>query len=314
MNGRQEFLTEARYFDFRDYSDETKEFWANNTFESDTPEQEASLRATHFKNVALKKLFISYTAGLEITSLTPLLEELITHYENRQKKLSLSENIVDISPLAIDDWLDEYEECVQVISLCILLRRTDLLKRFVELFDKAGYNGQDALYEDLLCKVLPDREDMDDWYHEVYTPLLQAIYADEKDEASDLLTEYCKEWYPAFKQAPWHDSHLQGDEGSYVGYWAFEAGAVAFLYGIDDRKINHMVYPKDLVEYARGHTTSDKNNTINRIEAGQPCSKTGFWFTPAQENSRRHFQQGEIFPDFTDSHWGDTLWYWSGEE
>ena len=217
MNRRQKFLTEARYIDFLAYSDETKEFWANNTFESDTPEQEASLRATHFKNVALKKLFISYTAGLEITSLVPLLEELITHYENRQEKLSLSENIVDISPLAIDDWLDEYEECVQVISLCILLRRTDLLKRFVELFDKAGYNGQDALYEDLLCKVLPDREDIDDWYHEVYTPLLQAIYADEKDEASDLLAEYCKEWYPAFKQAPWHDSHLQGDEGSYVG-------------------------------------------------------------------------------------------------
>ncbi len=34
-------------------------------------------------------------------------------------------------------------------------------------------------------------------------------------------------------------------------HWALEAGAVAFLYGIDDSKIDHMVYPKDLVEYAR---------------------------------------------------------------
>jgi hypothetical protein len=67
MNRRQEFLTEARYIDFLAYSDETKQFWANNTFESDNPEQEASLRATYFKNVALKKLFISYTAKLEIT-------------------------------------------------------------------------------------------------------------------------------------------------------------------------------------------------------------------------------------------------------
>lgn len=30
-----------------------------------------------------------------------------------------------------------------------------------------------------------------------------------------------------------------------------EAGAIAFLYDIDDSEIDHRVYPKDLVEYAR---------------------------------------------------------------
>ncbi|WP_395593661.1 PoNe immunity protein domain-containing protein [Pseudomonas sp. B26140] len=72
-----------------------------------------------------------------------------------------------------------------------------------------------------------------------------------KRRSHELSKKYCSQWYPAFKQAPWHDTHLQGEEGNYVGYWAFEAGAIAFLYGIDDRKIDHMVYPKDLVEYAR---------------------------------------------------------------
>ncbi|WP_080896023.1 PoNe immunity protein domain-containing protein [Pseudomonas fluorescens] len=74
-----------------------------------------------------------------------------------------------------------------------------------------------------------------------------------KAERPKLLKKYCRQWYRAFKQAPWHDSHLQGEEGTYVGYWAFEAGAVAFLYGIDDSKIDQMVYPKGLVEYARNH-------------------------------------------------------------
>ncbi|MFJ2683063.1 PoNe immunity protein domain-containing protein [Pseudomonas sp. NPDC087342] len=55
------------------------------------------------------------------------------------------------------------------------------------------------------------------------------------------------------EQAPWHDLHLQGEDGNYVGYWAIEAGAIAFLYDIDDSEIDHMVYPKDLVEYARAH-------------------------------------------------------------
>ncbi|KPY26140.1 PoNe immunity protein domain-containing protein, partial [Pseudomonas syringae group genomosp. 3] len=157
----------------------------------------------------------------------------------------------------------QYEECVQVISLCILLHRTDLLKRFVTLMDEAGYAGDDTLYEDLLRKILPNRQDIDQWYHDVYTPLIQAIYADSKEKSSKLLSEYCKQWYPAFKQAPWHDTHLQGEEGNYVGYWAFEAGAIAFLYGIDDSKIDHMVYPKDLVEYARNYQGTN-NTQVNR--------------------------------------------------
>lgn len=227
--------------------------------------------------------------------------------------MAIYERAPKISPLAIDDWPDQYEECVQVISLCILLHRTDLLKRFVILIDEAGYAGDDTLYEDLLRKVLPNRHDVDRWYHDVYTSLIQAIYADTKEKASKLLNDYCKQWYPAFKQAPWHDTHLQGEDGSYVGYWAIEAGAIAFLYGIDDSKIDHMVYPKALVEYARNYK-GDIASKINRIIAGEACSKTGYWFTPAQANSRRHFQQGEIMPSFSDSKWGDTLWYWSGEE
>lgn len=134
-----------------------------------------------------------------------------------------------------------------------------MLKRFAKLVDDANYKGEDTLYEDLLRKRLPDREDVDEWYHDVYTPLIEAIYADEKAEASQLLTDYCEQWYAAFSHAPWHDSHLNGDEGSYVGYWAIEAAAVAYLYDIDDSKVEHMVYPKALVDYARSH-----NPTLNQ--------------------------------------------------
>lgn len=179
--------------------------------------------------------------------------------------------------------------------------------------DEAGYAGDDTLYEDLLRKTLPNRHDVDQWYHDVYTPLIQAIYADSKEKSSTLLNEYCKQWYTAFKQAPWHDTHLQGEDGSYVGYWAFEAGAIAFLYGIDDSKIDHMVYPKDLVEYARNYQPTNASQ-VARVDSGQPCSMTGYWFTPAQANSRRHFLKGETMPSFSDSKWGQTIWYWSGEE
>ena len=134
-----------------------------------------------------------------------------------------------------------------------------------------------------------------------------------KRRGQKLLKKYCSQWYPAFKQAPWHDTHLQGEEGNYVGYWAFEAGAIAFLYGIDDSKIDHMVYPKDLVEYARNYHPTN-GSQVARVDAGQPCIKTGYWFTSARAESRRYFNQGDIMPKFDDSIWGDTIWYWSGEE
>ncbi|RML91265.1 hypothetical protein APX70_03981, partial [Pseudomonas syringae pv. maculicola] len=241
MIKRQKFFSEDHYKYILREHDEAVELLKTVTFKSESPEEEAALRSGFIQNLALRKLTAAYTAGEDISSLIGMLEDLIEKYEVRQLKLSISERSADISPLAIDDWPHEYEECVQVISLCILLHRTDLLKRFVTLMDKAGYAGDDTLYEDLLRKTLPNRQDIDQWYHDVYTPLIQAIYADSKEKSSKLLSEYCKQWYPAFKQAPWHDTHLQGEEGNYVGYWAFEAGAIAFLYGIDDSKIDHMV-------------------------------------------------------------------------
>ncbi|QXG48619.1 PoNe immunity protein domain-containing protein [Pseudomonas viridiflava] len=313
MNKRQKFYSEKHYLNFQREHNEVINFLKTNTFESDSPQEEAALRSRHLQKLALDRLLAAYTAGEEIASLTPLLEDLIQKYELRQSTLEIYENTPNISPLAIDDWPYQYEECVQVIGFCILLHRVDLLKRFVKLIDRAGYAGDDTLYEDLLTKLLPNRYDVDEWFHEVYSPLVQAIYAESKEEAAQFLKKYCSQWYSAFSQAPWHDLHLQGENGNYVGYWAIEAGAIAFLYNIDDSKIDHMVYPKDLVEHARNYQGAN-GTQINRVVAGDPCTKTGYWFTPAQANSRRHFQQGEIMPSISDSTWGDTLWYWSGED
>ncbi|MHC8361805.1 PoNe immunity protein domain-containing protein [Pseudomonas sp. LS2P72] len=317
MNRRQKFIFDSYYQKSINLYDTTESRWIGKTMQADSPSQEKSLRTGYFKEAAFNALLISYTAGEPIESLIPRLEKLIENYEIYQQALAVEEGEPDISPLAIDDWPGQYEECVQVISLCILLHRIDLLTRFVALIDRAGYANEDTLYEDLLRKHLPGRAELDEWYHDLYTPLVRAIYAEVPEEASDLLKQYCKEWYPAFKkqQTNWHDSHLdiEDDDGSYVGYWAFEAAAVAFLYGIDDSNVDNMVYPKDLAEYARTHSQSNAKQ-IGRIEAGKPCSKTGYWFTPAQTNSRRHFHQGEIMPSFSGSDWGDTIWYWSGEE
>lgn len=317
MNRRQPFITETYYKSLASLYDSSEEFWRDKALDEDAPGQEASLKAYEYKQDALSALIIRYTAGEPIESLIHPLEKVILNFERYQQALADYEQVANISPLAIDDWPGEYEEVVQVISLCILLHRADLLERFVALLDNAGYAGEDTLYEDLLRKVLPNRKDLDEWYHDIYTPLIRAIYAPSKEEASALLKLYCDQWYSAFedKQTNWHDTHLDidGDRGSYYGYWAFEAAAIAFLYDIDDSAVDHMVYPKDLVAYARNFSSPSNSTQTGRIESGQPCPKAGYWFTPAQANSRRAFKQGEIMPAFDGSRWGATLWYWSGE-
>jgi hypothetical protein len=65
--------------------------------------------------------------------------------------------------------------------------------------------------------------------------------------------------------------------------------------------------------YARFDQEETSSTSPSRIEAGQPCSKAGYWFSPAQANSRKYFKLGEEMPSFTGSSWGATLWYWSGE-
>ncbi|WP_460844285.1 hypothetical protein [Noviherbaspirillum agri] len=46
-----------------------------------------------------------------------------------------------------------------------------------------------------------------------------------------------------------------------------------------------------------------------RIEGGKPCPQTGYWFTPAQSSSGRHFKEGEKMPTI-DSDYGATIWQW----
>lgn len=250
MQPRQAPLEAQHYAQFLEDRQATIAFFQEHRFQSDSDTEERSLRARWFQRLAAEHLYITYTAGHPVESLPPLLEALVEHVEHRQQMLAQYEQQPLIAPFAIDHWPDEYLECTQLFALCILLGRPDLLARVAAMMDQANFVASDTLYEDLLMRVLPDRHDVDEWFHDYCTPLVQAIYADTPEEASTLLATYCEGWYAAFEHAPWHDSHVD-DDGRFVGYWAFEAAAIAYLYDIDDSGIDHRVYPRDLVDYAR---------------------------------------------------------------
>lgn len=49
-----------------------------------------------------------------------------------------------------------------------------------------------------------------------------------------------------------------------------------------------------------------------RLEAGEVCPETGFYFTPATPEARRLFKKGEIMPDMV-SEYGHTIWQRDGD-
>lgn len=319
---RQQFLTQARYEGtlhfFRDVGA------PGYLEELSSPDRDASgkrLVAASLADETFSTFMLRYTAGESLEELQTSLTEIVEAHERSAQYVQAHEKNPAFPPLQFIE-IDEYERVVQIISLCYLLRRTDLLPRVASLFDPAE-SAQDTLYEDLLSYELEDRYEIDRWYHDApYRDLINSMYRDSDEESIADLQRYLKVWYPSFTRAPWHDSHLNmGDDncGAYFGYWALEAGAVAYLLELDDSSFrDHLVYPKDLVDFARQSDgsalqPSDSSGGL-RVEGGEPCPQTGYWSTPAKQNSRRHFVQGEQMPTFDHSAYGATIWQWSAEQ
>jgi hypothetical protein len=275
---------------------------------------------------------LDYTAGGDLDELALRFAEVVDLFvewfevQKARNQLKLQKNPdigIDPEAAAVDFYNQlEYQDTLQLVSIALLLRDQISILRIIDCLK--FYRGEDVLLEQLILDYVPDPSDTDELFHyEPYHLLADLFFEDEEDEAEPIsyLQQYLKEWYPHMEGARWYDAHRQivDDNAPYYGYWAFEAGATACLLDLDDSQIDHMVYPKDLVAYAKklraeDRYTSKKGDAIKptqyRVEAKQPCTRAGYWYTPAKQNSRTPFKQGDVMPDFPDSSYGATIWYW----
>ena len=51
-----------------------------------------------------------------------------------------------------------------------------------------------------------------------------------------------------------------------------------------------------------------------RIPAGKNATQSGYWFTPAKQNSRRYFKLGDALPEIESSSYGATFWQLSPDQ
>jgi hypothetical protein len=64
-------------------------------------------------------------------------------------------------------------------------------------------------------------------------------------------------------------------------------------------------------EYIENEVEEKKTERL-RFDAGENCTKEGFYFSPAGAHSRRYFRVGERFP-LLGAGYGETIWQWDGE-
>nr|WP_233702132.1 type VI immunity family protein [Iodobacter ciconiae] len=81
-------------------------------------------------------------------------------------------------------------------------------------------------------------------------------------------------------------------------------------------------YPDNIQFYGLGEADEvDAEETVEmidllkqRVPANNPCPQSGYWYTPAKQNSRTLFRSSELMPDFPASTYGATIWYWDANQ
>lgn len=274
------------------------------------------------------KLFLNYTAGEPIESLRAELEQVVAAFERYGEYLWKDTGDRN-EPVFKFYSLDEYCQLMQIVGLCFLLHRRDLLPRVAALQDgeDRANGGADWLFEEFVAYAPMTRHESDTLSASApYKSLADAMCTEDNVAAHKELDRYLKRWYKDLDGTGWYNAHAPeggGEPAGYFGYWCFEAGAAVILLGIEDDSAFHkyLYYPKDLVAWCRANAALSSTDTepnaataaILRCEGGQPCPRAGYWFTPARLKSRQQFVAGDIMPK-VGGDYGVTIWQWDQQQ
>ena len=275
----------------------------------------------------LELLILRYTAGHSISELSRDIPSVIAAFD---VYVPLNNPPPQEAHTLTITQHEAYVYVMWLLALCRLLGHAELVPTVMRWIDKnAEYNrGRDGLFEAVVEKLTGKKEPVERvlLHPAAYRPLAKATAPDAQDRPA-LVKEFLDGWYKNMKDCYWHGTHTDKEGSSYFGYWAFEAALVTVLWNIDDSSYrDHLVYPKDLADWAREHRSrvsphdpsywpAGEASTARKplIPGGEPCPQAGWWFTPAQLDSRRYFEKGEIMPIIKDSSFGDTNWQQTGD-
>ncbi|USX26733.1 DUF1911 domain-containing protein [Oxalobacteraceae bacterium OTU3CINTB1] len=199
---------------------------------------------------------LRYTAGESLADLANSLDSIVIAYE---RWIACLDEVPDddyYPPFIMNDMIDTYVGYLNMVAVAILLRREDLVPRICAFNEGTDFDRVDAVLEELFKLFLPDRPWLDYLlWKKQYKKLLDVVDSDTPEEMAAEMRQHVKKWYTNMKgKAHFWGKHekIKPEFTPYFGYWAMCSGAFTYLYDIDDSSYrDELVYPKDLVDYAR---------------------------------------------------------------
>ncbi|OLL28326.1 hypothetical protein BTH42_27715 [Burkholderia sp. SRS-W-2-2016] len=257
---------------------------------------------------SLQLLLLNYTAGRPIEELKVQLPEVIERFnvyvahELSPRSKNPPENVADTFEIT---QLDAYVYVFWLLALCKLLGRPEFIPTVMNWVNKTyEFNrGRDGLFENVVQALTGTHVEAPRVVlHAMPYRALASATVRAPQERPALLKEFVEGWYKGMKPAYWHGAHT---DGLYFGYWCLEAALVTVLWDIDDSSYrDNLVYPKDLVDYARQQQAAARaadapKPHISR-RTGEQCPHAGRWGvleSPGAFVQERFFKEGDVFPE-----------------
>lgn len=245
---------------------------------------------------SLELLIELYSGGEPLASLRPYAEHVFSQFQ-RHKQAYPSFSLKLWEP-------DAYQFALWLLSLAVMLNMPGRIKQIADYLSEVPDDGEDILLRQLFSRVGVTIPGSTLIHERPYHELLNALNA-EKDEQQQAVRSYLKQWYRGMRNCYWHDRHKARSDAGFFGYWAFEAGLVTVLWGIDDAPYRDLpFYPKDLVDDAR------KRQVIKSFpedlqsapysdalaKSGEICPRTGVWVCDEWAIGPQTFMQGVEMP------------------
>ncbi|MFG0820701.1 PoNi-like cognate immunity protein [Pseudomonas sp. GLN_3] len=295
---REPFLEEAAYLD-------SVSFWKENYVERQA-ESFLEIERPEYVNVemlswrwcfqSMELLIALYSGGKPVESLDFYVDHMFSQFQ-RHKQAYPSFSLKLWEP-------DAYQFTLWLLSFAVLFNKPGRITQIVSYLSKDPDDGEDILLRQLFSRVGVTIPGSTLIHERPYHELLNALNT-EKDEQQQSMRSYLKQWYRGMRNCYWHDRHKARSDAGFFGYWAFEAGLVTVLWGVDDAPYRDLpFYPKDLVDDARKrqviksfpeHLQSAPYSDA-LAKSGEICPRTGVWVCDEWAVGPQTFMQGVEMP------------------
>ena len=166
---------------------------------------------------------------------------LIASFSKGESKSDLKSVYHDCTTTAMRMKTLTYEDALRLVSFAIMLDATDDFELVYDHFKDVF--SADKLLKGLSTYAVTGSASWSGSYKfpAIFSGIDDIINANSKDEKEKAVLSYLGTWYDNNEDSSWYNT-LNSGNNTYYGYWSFESGALAIIFGLNTSKLSSNEY------------------------------------------------------------------------